>query len=257
MSFGGFVAMLFFLAIAALIVFFGLHWLNVPVGSLVDWMVGVGILWWLGVVTTLPWNAHFTALSVVQEAKESRDYGIAVNEEHVAFAQRMATRFRSLAIGLHLLTAAILFVLAYFQVIAVGYPAAIAALALTFARPAARAYDHLAERLRLMKHQVHYPREDVMELRNRVAELETKLKSINSWLDTAETDSWAHQIAQHQAAATRHFDRLDSLVEELTRTNAREHEALARQTAQEIAKLSEDARFLNQVRELIRFVKTA
>lgn len=257
MSFGGFVAMLFFLAVGALLLFFGLHWLNVPVGSLVDWMVGVGILWWLGVVTTLPWNAHFAALAVVQEAQESREIGIAVNEEHVAFARRVASRFRSLAIGLHLFTAAVLFVLAYFQVIAVGYPAAIAALALTFARPAARAYEHLAARLRLMQHQVHYPREDVQELRSRVQELESQLKSINNSLDTTETDSWAYQLAQNQAADIRHFDRLDSLVEELTRTNAREHEALARQTAQEIAKLSEDARFLNQVRELIRFVKTA
>jgi len=257
MSFGGFVAMLFFLAIGALVLFFGLHWLNVPVGSLIDWMVGVGILWWLGVVTTLPWNAHFAALGVVEEAQASRERGIAVNEEHVAFARRMATRFRTLAVVLHLLSAAVLFVLAYFHVVAVGYPAAIAALALTFARPAARAYEHLAERLRLMKHQVHYPREDVMELRTRVQDLESQLKSINNSLDTSETDSWAHQLAQNQAAAARHFDRLDSLVEELTRQNAREHEALARQTAQEIAKLSEDARFLNQVRELIRFVKTA
>ncbi len=257
MSFGGFVAMLFFLAIGALILFFGLNWLHVPVGSLIDWLVGVGILWWLGVVTTLPWNAHFAALGVVEEAQASREHGIAVNEEHVAFARRMATRFRTLAVGLHLLTAAVLFVLAYFRVVAVGYPAAIAALALTFARPAARAYEHLAERLSLMRHQVHYPREDVMELRDRVQVLESHLHSINTALDTDAPNSWAQQLLQKQAADTRHFDRLDSLVEELTRQNAREHEALARQTAQEIAKLSEDARFLNQVRELIRFVKTA
>jgi uncharacterized coiled-coil protein SlyX len=257
MPFGGFATMLFLLAIGALVLFFGLHWLHVPVGSLIDWLVGVGILWWLGVVTILPWNAHFAALGVVQEAQASRDEGIAVNEEHVAFARRMATRFRTLAIGLHLLTAAVLFVLAYFQVVAVGYPAAIAALALTFARPAARAYEHLAERLRLMKHQVHYPREDVQELRTRVQELESQVSALNNALDDTASGSWAQQLAQHQVAAARHFDRLDSLVEELTRANAREHEALARQTAQEIAKLSEDARFLNQVRELIRFVKTA
>ena len=249
--------MLFFLAIGALVVFFGLQWLHVPVGSLIDWLVGVGIVWWLGVVTTLPWNAHFAALGVVQEAQNSREKGIAINEEHVAFAQRIATRFRGLAIGLHLLTAAVLFVLAYFHVIAVGYLAAFAALALTFARPAARAYEHLAKRLRLMQHQVHYPREDVLELRNRVQELESQLTAVDRVLDSSETDSWAYQLTQNQTASQRHFDRLDSLVEELTRTNAREHEALARQTAQEIAKLSEDARFLNQVRELIRFVKTA
>lgn len=257
MSFGGFVAMLFFLAVGAMLVFFGLSWLHVPVGSLVDWLVGVGIVWWLGVVTTLPWNAHFAALDVVEEARESRANGIAVNEEHVAYAQRIATRFRTVAIGLHLLTAAVLFGLAYFHIVALGYLAAVAALALTFARPAARAYEHLAERLRRMQHQVHYPREDVVELRNRVQELETQLKAINTMLDASETDSWAYSLAQQQAAVQRQLDRLDSLLAELSRSNAREHEALTRQTTQEIAKLSEDARFLNQVRELIRFVRSA
>jgi hypothetical protein len=257
MSFGTFASMLFFLAIGALVVFFGLHWLQVPVGSLVDWLIGVGIVWWLATVTTLPWNAHFAALGVVQDAQASREKGIAVNEEHVAYARRIAARFRTLAVALHVLTAAVLAGLAYFHITVLGYPAAIAALVLTFARPAARAYEHLAERLRLMQHQVHYPREDVLELRTRVSELETQLKSVLTSLDATEADSWAHGLAQRQTADKRHLDRLDALLEELTRQNARDHEALARQTTQEIAKLSEDARFLNQVRELIRFVKTA
>ena len=257
MSFGNFASALFLLAVGALAVFFGLQWLHVPVGSLIDWLVGVAIVWWLAVVATLPWNAHFAALGVVQDAQASREQGIAVNEAHVAFAGRIAMRFRLLALGLHVLTAAVLFVLAYYRVVAVGYPAAVAAVALTFARPAARAYEHLAERLRLMQHQVHYPREDVAELRNRVQELEEQLKSIHAALDATQEGSWAFQLAQSQAVMHRQFDRLDGSLEELARANAREHEALARQTVQEIAKLSEDARFLNQVRELIRFVKTA
>ncbi|MGI4874040.1 MAG: hypothetical protein ACRYFX_23015 [Janthinobacterium lividum] len=257
LTFGGFIFLLLFLAVAVLVVYFGLHWLHVPVGSLIDWLVGVAILAWFAIVTTLPWDAHFAALRVVEEAQESRTKGMEVNEEHVAFARRIATRFRAVAIGLHLLTAAVLFGLAYFHVIAVGYPAAIAALALTFARPAERAYEHLSERLRLMQHQVKYPREDVLELRTRVAEMESKLETITHSLDADEEGSWAYLLAQTQANNTRLLDRLDANLEELTRTNAREHEALARQTAQEIAKLSEDARFLNQVRELIRFVKTA
>lgn len=257
MSFGKFASALFLLAIGALVVFFTLQWMHVPIGSLIDWIVGVAIVWWLAVVVTLPWNAHFAALGVVQEAQASRARGIAVNEEHVAFAQRMATRFRLLALGLHLLTAVVLFVLAYYRVVAVGYPAAIAAMVLTFARPAAQAYEHLAERLRSMKYQVHYPREDVEELRARVRELEVRLRSVNSALEEEKEGSWAYQLAQTQAVVRRQLDRLDGSLEELARTNAREHEALARQTALEIAKLSEDARFLNQVRELIRFVKTA
>ncbi len=240
-----------------MLIYFGLHWLQVPIGSLIDWLVGVAVVWWLAIVSTLPWNAHFTALRVVQEATASRQKGITLNEENVAFAQRIATRFRFVAIALHLITALVLFVLAYNQLVAVGYPAAVAALILTFARPIIRAYEHLAERLRLMQHQIHYPREDVVELRTRVADLEQQIKSLSHSLNAEKSDSWAYSLTQNQVASQRHFDRLDSLLEELTRQNARDHEALARQTAQEIAKLSEDARFLNQVRELIRFVKTA
>ena len=257
MPFRSFLLTLTVLTALVLATFFGLQALHMSAGSLIDWLVGVAIFWWLAVVTTLPWNAHFAALRVVQDAQASREMGIAVNEEHAAFARRVATRFRLLAIGLHLATAAVLFVLAYLHVIAVGYPAAIAALVLTFARPAERAYQHLSERLRLMQHQVHYPREDVVELRNRVQSLETTLKSISRSLDADKEDSWAFQQVQSQALLRQQLDRLDGRVEELTRTNAREHEALARQTAQEIAKLSEDARFLNQVRELIQFVKNA
>lgn len=257
MSFRNFLLTLAVLTGLVLATFFGLQGLHLSTGSLIDWLVGVAILWWLAVVTTLPWNAHFAALHVVEEAQASRENGIAVNEAQVSFARRIATRFRLLAIGLHVLTAAVLFVLAYYRVVAVGYPAAIAALVLTFARPAERAYEHLSERLRLMKHQVQYPREDVVELRNRVQELETQLRDVARSLNVEKTDSWAYSLAQAQATVERHLDRLDGLLEELTRANAREHEALARQTAQEIAKLSEDARFLNQVRELIRFVKEA
>lgn len=257
MSFRGFIFSLFSLAALVLLTYFALHLLHVPVGSLVDWLVGVAILWWLAAVTILPWNAHFAALAVVEAANDSRKKGIVVDEEQVAFARRVASRFRTVAIGLHLLTAGVLFALAYFHFIAVGYPAAVAALALTFARPAERAYEHLRERLSLLQHQVRYPREDVLELRDRVTQLETRLKEIQTSLDPTEADSWAATLTQQHASTERHLDRLDSRLEELTRANAREHEALARQTTQEIAKLSEDARFLNQVRELIRFVKQA
>ena len=208
-------------------------------------------------VTTLPWNAHFAAQRVVDEGRNSQERGIAVNEQHVAYARRMASRFRLLAIALHLVTAAALFALAHFQVVAVGYPAAVAALLLTFARPAARAYEHLATRLRLMQQQMHYPREDVLTLRQQVQQLTSQLHDLHTRLDPDRSSSWAAGLTEQQASTRRQLDRLDGHLEELTRANAREHEALARQTTQEIARLSEDARFLNQVRELIRFVKDA
>lgn len=257
MSFRGFLFSLVLLTGLVLLTFLGLQLLHVSTGRLVDWLVGVTILWWLAAVTILPWDAHFAALDVVEQARDSRSFGIEVPADTVAYAQRVAVRFRQVAIGLHLLTAAVLFALAYFQVVPLGYTAAIAALALTVVRPAQRAYEHLATRLRNLGQQIRYPREDVAELRNRVSALESTLQELDNRLDTDREGSWAHTQHVAVAALRQTIDRLDGRFEELTRQNARDHEALARQTTTEIAKLSEDARFLNQVRELIRFVKEA
>jgi len=257
MSFRGFLFSLLLLAGAALLVFLGLHWLHVSTGRLADWMAGVAILWWFAVVLVLPWNAHFAALDVVEQARNSAALSIAVPADTVTYAQRVARQFRQLALGLHLATAAALLVLAYFQLVPLGYWAAGVALALTLVRPAERAYEHLAARLRNMGEQIRYPREDVAELRTRVAELESEQHALNERLDVDREGSWASLQALSLNALRQTIDRTDARLEELVRQNARDHEALARQTVTEIARLSEDARFLNQVRELIRFWKDA
>ncbi|MCB2407919.1 hypothetical protein [Hymenobacter lucidus] len=252
-----FLATLTAVTLLVLLIFTGLHLLHLTTGTLVDWIIGIGIFWWLAAVVVLPWNTHFAAKDVLEEARQSREHGIAVSEETVAFARRLAQRFLWLAIGLHLLTALTLYLLAYYQLTVVGYAASVAALLLTFARPAQRAYEHLSRRLQAMTHQIHYPREDVVELRSRMLDAETKLRDLRTMLDVSEPTSWAHSQTQEVAHLRLQLDRLDGRQEELTRQNSRDHEALARQTAADIARLSEDAQFLNQVRELIRFYKSA
>ena len=257
MSLRGFLFSLVLLTGLLLLVFFGLQLLHFSTGRLVDWLTGLGVLWWLAVVLTLPWNAHFAALAVVEQARDARANGIVVADDTVVFAQRVASRFKLLALGLHLATAAVLFVLAYYQVVPLGYTAAVVALALTLVRPAERAYEHLAARLRNLGQQIRYPQEDVAELRSRVDQLESSVQALDHTLDAEREGSWAYQQNLTLAALRQTIDRLDGRLEELTRQNARDHEALTRQTVSEITRLSEDARFLNQVRELIRFWKEA
>jgi hypothetical protein len=253
----GFLGILTGLTVLVLLLFTGLRLLQLPVGTLLDWVTGIGVFWWLAGVVVLPWDTHFAAKDVLEEARQSRAKGIAVSEETVTFARRLAQRFLWLAVGLHLFTALALYLLAYYQLTAVGYAASVAALLLTFVRPGQRAYAHLSRRLQALSHQIHYPREDVVELRERVMALETDLKQLSAALDQAEPGAWAYEQGQAQAYLRQQLDRLDSRLEELTRQNSRDHEALARQSAADIARLSEDAQFLNQVRELIRFVKSA
>jgi len=257
MSLISFLKTLAVLTALVLLTFFGLQYLHLSTGALLDWLVGVVIFWWLLAITVLPWNVHFAAQDVVDEARLSQQHGLTVPVESLQYARSIAQRFRWLALALHLGSALILFMLAYYHWVSFGYVAAGAALALTIVRPLQRAYSYLSARLQALNHQVHYPREDVLELRTRVQALEDSLDQVSQRINPEEEGSWAHEQLHTQALLRQQVDRLDARLEELTRQNNREHEALARQTAAGIAQLSEDAQFLNQVRDLIRFVKNA
>lgn len=245
------------LTLLVLLVFAGLQFLHISAGTLVDWVMGIAIAWWLVGVVVIPWNTHFAAREVLEEARLSQEKGIAVKAESLQYAQKLAKRFYWIAIGLHLGTALGLYLLAYYHITVIGYMAAVAALALTFLRPLQRAYEHLSYKLRNLSEQIRYPREDVFELRGRVEEQEEKIKHLQSALDVAQKDSWAYTQEQSVTGLQAQLTRTQAQWEEFSQLNRKEHEMLARQSATEIAKLSEDAQFLNQVRELIRFVKSA
>ncbi len=257
MSSRNFLGSLASITLLVLVTFAGLKLLNIEAGRLVDWVIGVAICWWLVGVVVIPWNTHFAAREVLEEARISREKGIPVREESVRYAGRLSKRFFWLAIFLHLATALGLYLLAYYEVTVLGYLAAVAALGLTFLRPLQRAYEHLSYKLRSMSEQIRYPREDVAELRNRVTQLETEVKQLQHAMDAAGPDTWAHGQEAAIARLQGQWERTDGQLEALTQLNRKEHETLARQSAAEIAKLSEDAQFLNQVRELIRFFKSA
>src|SRR5208283_4241354 len=121
---------------------------------------------------TIPWDVYFEAKAVVDDADQSRAIGIAVNETQQEYVQKVRRRALLVSIALHLLSAAALFALSLFHVTPVGYIGSAAALLLTALRPSVRAYNYLWERLRSIKLQVKYPREDVVELRQRTRALE-------------------------------------------------------------------------------------
>jgi BMFP domain-containing protein YqiC len=127
-----------------------------------------------------------------------------------------------------------------------------ATLLLTALRPAIRAYQYLAVRLSMIREQIKYPREDVVELRVRVSNLEANVAIIREKLDTEAN------IQQQEVKITRQeLARLKALLEKLEAKNQVEHETLSQEAQNAIAQLTEDSQFLNHVREIIRFFKTA
>jgi len=252
-----FIPSLFSITIFVLLVFGVLKYMQVSAGTLIDCVVGIAIFWWLMIVVTLPWNMHFAAKEVLVQAKQSQDKDIKVNLEDVAFAQKLSKRFLRIAIILHIVSAIVLALLAYFDITDLGYITAVAALLLTVLRPAISMHEYVAARLNLITQEMKYPREDIAELRAKFYEWETRLISLEYQLNTSERDSFAATQGRISTSLEKEMQSLRANLEKLRAKNDSEHEQLGRKAENVIAKLSEDAQFLNQAREIIKFFKQA
>lgn len=238
---------------------FGLtQWLNLPFGNFIDWVIGASIFVWLIIIVTVPWNLYFQSQSVLNQATLSQERGINIDENQLPYVRSLAKRSLGLALGLHVISAIALYILASSGVGTVGYVGAIAAILLTILRPAISAYEYISQRLRSISQQIDYPREDITELRLRFSNLEESVRQINDELLSKENPySWLSKYEQFADETRKDLSRLGANIEDLRATNDREHERLLRESRQAIAQLSTDSQFLEHVREIIRFFKSA
>ncbi|MGJ5634500.1 hypothetical protein [Nostoc sp. CALU 1950] len=234
-----------------------LQWLHIPAGNFLDWVIGGASFWWLLVIVTVPWNVHFQAKEVLAEAAQSTEKGIPVDEKQVKYVTLLAKRSLWVAIALHLFSAVGLYTLAVTGISTVGYISSGAALLLTILRPAIRAYEYLYARLAMIRQEWKYPREDIFELRDRFSILEQKIQSLEDQLNPEQPYSLSATQQRFAEETRRDLARIAANVEELRATNQTEHERLGREARNAIAQLSTDGQFLDHVREIIRFFKTA
>ncbi|MDZ7993275.1 MAG: hypothetical protein RM022_032230 [Nostoc sp. EfeVER01] len=234
-----------------------LQWLHIPAGNFLDWVIGGASFWWLLVIVTVPWNVHFQAKEVLAEAAQSTEKGIPVDEKQVKYVTLLAKRSLWVAIALHLFSAVGLYTLAVTGISTVGYISSGAALLLTILRPAIRAYEYLYARLAMIRQEWKYPREDIFELRDRFSILEQKIQSLEDQLNPEQPYSLSATQQRFAEETRRDVARIAANLEELRATNQTEHERLGREARNAIAQLSTDGQFLDHVREIIRFFKTA
>lgn len=233
------------------------QWLNISAGSLIDWVIGIASFWWLLVIITIPWNIYFDARETVSDAKVSQEKGLEIEQKQLNYVQKVARWSIIAAIFLHVISALTLYLMAVTGISNVGYVSSGLTLLLTILRPAIRGYEYLTKRLLTIKKEVKYPREDAIELRNRLKTLERAMKNIEALLNTKNPDSLISKQQQISQANRNQLDRLKALLEEYKAKNTVEHEKLSREAKNAIAQLNEDSQFLGHVREIIRFVKTA
>jgi hypothetical protein len=240
-----------------LITFLILQFLQVPSGNLIDWLIGVGIFWWLLTIVVIPWNVYFEAKEVINEAQSSEEKNIQFDPSYLNYVKTVCFWSLMIAIGLHLISAIALYGLALFQVTPLGYSSAIATLLLTFLRPSVRFYQYLATRLAMIRQEIKYPRHDVLILQNQVETLITQVKVLESQLDLNDGQSWVSQQQKKWQEIQREVKILRNLLEQFDNQNQREHQQISQEAKNAIAQLTEDSQFLTHVREIIRFIKTA
>lgn len=244
--------------LVALALAFGLlKFFQIAAGTFLDWLLGLAILEWLLVIVTVPWNIYFAARQTTATAIDSQDKGIKVEQRQLNYAQTISKRSLIAAIFLHLLSAAGLYWIAQAGITAIGYWGAAAALLLTALRPAISSYEYLAERLRSIQQDFKYPREDALELRDRLSGVEVEVKSLLRKLDENSENSWLSKQNQRWHIHQTEIANTNARLQELQATNKVEHEQLSREAQQAISQLTVDGQFLDNVREIIRFFKTA
>lgn len=252
--FGGFTIIWILLL---LLVFGVLQWLHLPAGSFLDWAIAGASFWWLVAIVTVPWNIYFESKEVVAEAEQSQAKNIPVDDKQLNYANKVAKRSLWIAIALHVCSAIVLYALAVTGISAVGYIGSVAALLLTALRPVVRACEYIMVRLSMIRSAFKYPREDILELRDRVSSLEAQIQQISYSLDDTKPDSWVANLNRQLSATSQDLTRLSASIETLRSNNAAEHDRLKKEAQNAIAQLNEDSQFLENVREIIRFFKSA
>ncbi len=254
---GSFIYATLMMMVMTALLFGLLKWLNIPSGSMIDWIIAIATAWWLLAITIAPWNVYFEALAVQDDANNSNKLGIAVDEVKAKYVRKIKAISLSVAIGLHLVSAAALFYLSAAHITPVGYFGAAAAALLTILRPSIRAYEYLWQRLRDIRHTFKYPREDVLQLRDKIEKLELLLEHLSIAVDPKNPDSMPSNMNRTIGSLKVDVEHLAQNYTTLAQDNRAEHETLRREGQNAIAKLSSDSQFLDHVREIVRMIKSA
>jgi len=158
-------------ALAALLIAWLGHLAGVSLSTILSIAAVAAALAWLIVLVAVPWNLYFGARRVVMEMAVSRRRGIAIPPDQETEAHSIARRMLWFAVGGHVITAAVAGVVTFVSGAMIGYYVMAAYLLSATIRPAAAYFAHLRERIRTLSRESLHPREDVMELRERVAGL--------------------------------------------------------------------------------------
>ncbi|MBL1075874.1 hypothetical protein JK358_15870 [Nocardia sp. 2] len=160
-------------------------------------VVGVGLgfiaFFWLIVILTVPWNLYFAARQAAHRLSAVQVREIPVSPASVTEVASLTKRLLAMAVGSHLVTAAIALVVSLAFGYVLGYYIAGFFLGSIVFRPAAAYFAYLRSRIASISQDVAYPPDDVVELRSRVRAVSDRLEALESALSSWQ-ESDARQI---------------------------------------------------------------
>lgn len=221
---------------------------SIEAGHLLDWVMGALSLVWLLVILKAPWDLFFQAQSVAFEQQRSRERGVSLTPGRESYVIAVRRRLLGFAIGAHLFSAALITAITYFTHGTTGYYFAGFYLLSTLFRPTVAAYAYLAEKLRSVGEEAHYPREDVVELRMRMEQAEVEARRLNEEIQTVREElRHAEEFAANRDA---------ELEAELTDQRQRLH-ALTREFEVTVSRLTDNQEVIKGIQAFVRLIRNS
>lgn len=165
-----------------------LSWLfgwNIPSTSpdfLLNAVGGVVCFAGLLFVVKVPWDLYYEAKSLLFEMERSIELGIPVKPERRAYVVKLRRVTGVVAVASHILSAGLIAAVTYFSNGQTGYYFAVFYVLSMLFRPAGEAHKFLREKLREIRGEVKFPREDVVKLRADLDAALDRLKAVERHL---------------------------------------------------------------------------
>lgn len=201
-------------------------------------------------VVKIPWDLYFGARHVQLGQQDSRRRGIQLQPGEEEEAARLARRLLALAVGLHLLGAAVSLAASLASGGRFGVFAAAAFLVTMLIRPASAMVVHVKARLRDLGRRAKLPRDDSVALDGRLTSVEARLDGLERGLLDERRGLealWTH----HDRTTTE----LQRAAERDRQRHLHEVDRLGLEMERALEKVSDDRELLAGLRAFLRLVK--
>jgi hypothetical protein len=207
-------------------------------GHLLDWVMGGFCLIWLLIILKVPWDLYFQAQAVSFEIQRSKERRIAIVPGREDYIRLLRLRLGWLAVGTHIVSAALIAAVTYFTGGAVGYFFAVFYLISTLFRPAAAGYAYLSSKLRDIAQEARYPREDIAEMRRRLEGHDEMVRNMAEHIQQLEND-----LSQERTEREREMSQLRQSTH-----------AIGREFETTVSRLTDNQEILSGIQAFVRLV---